>query len=83
MRFGQADAGEVGEGGFDGDAAEVVDDRLARERDSRDVDEWHFALAAKVAKQSRFAAAGGAGDEDDPPGTWRGPMRDWEDWKLR
>ncbi|HEV8290698.1 MAG TPA: hypothetical protein VGP94_02185 [Tepidisphaeraceae bacterium] len=73
--FGEADAREVSEGGFDGDVGEVVDDSATRESDARDVDEGDFAVAAEAAEECGFAGAGGAGDEDDLAG---GGMGDFE-----
>jgi len=72
--FRQADAGEVGEGGFDGGVGEVVDDGAAGEAKAGEVDEGNLQAAAQAAQEHGFAGAGGAGEEDDLAGEWTGEM---------
>ena len=55
--FGQADAGEVAKGGFDGDVGKMVDDGAAIEGDARDVDDGDGEAAAEAAEEGGFAGA--------------------------
>ncbi len=82
MGFGEADAGEVAEGGFNGGVGEEVDDGFLAEGNAGDVDEWKFAAAAETAEQGGFAGAGRAGEEDDLAGGWRSEMREWGSGEL-
>jgi len=75
--FGEADAGEVGEGGFHGGVGEVVDDGFGSQRDAGDVDEGDWTAAAEAAKECGFAGAGGAGEEEDLAGGVRRKMGKW------
>jgi hypothetical protein len=79
--FGEADAGEVGEGGFDGGVGEVVDDGFLREGNAGDVDEGDFKAAAEAAEEGGFAGAGGAGEEEDLAGRCNGELDAGERWR--
>ena len=80
--FGEADAREMREGGFDGDVGEVVDDGFARERDAGDVGGGEFAAAAEAAEEGGFAGAGGAGEEEDLAGDEGRESGEWEGGKF-